>query len=188
MALAKLPETIKCLLENSPGANIFLGNRSNFENWLQVELCGKLSGPDINADSIEPESSMPRPIEGSIDIVFTHKREKYAIELKLVIASNKKAPKNKLKGKPKNKATSLHPIEMAISKLSHAMNERYYDHSALILITYPLNNAIEIKKFTEKLLASEWVKKCCVQDTVKHPTMFSAGANGAIYLLQLCRN
>lgn len=112
-------------LEKNDGLAIFARNRSKFEGWLKVELCGILSR---YFPTIIPEKEIDKDRKDKIDITF----DNWAIELKTVNTNYRGYGNVVNKQRPITK--NIKGIINDIEKLKTTN----YVHKAVLFIVFPV--------------------------------------------------
>ncbi|MFC2067208.1 hypothetical protein ACFLUO_09230 [Chloroflexota bacterium] len=133
--LTNIIQEIKPIIENNPGLVIFARERSKFEGWLKVEICGILSK---YFEDVTPE-------KGRIDICFGE----WGIELKTVNTNIRyDGVKNKIRPITKNTQGVIDDID----KLSKSTTPK----KAVMFVAFPIehdnkNWQIQLNRIKERL-------------------------------------
>ncbi len=176
MDLKVLTKEIANRLNNSNGIRAFCQHRAQgFENWIQVEACGILVDRGVAVENIMPER------ENTVDICFIDNHEKYAIELKVLIAHNVGVSR---------KETKASDLNLTLNNLKKLEKMNQFGHRATILVTYPLDpfSKREIEEFKKKKNYEE-ICKMTTNGFNDGFAFYVEGTNnvvtkGAVYLLQ----
>ena len=153
-------------IERSKGLEVYANGRNQFEQWMQIAVCGTLINEGARNIEVETDHGSSSP-----DICFESDNKKYAIELKVIVAQG---------GGGKS---DLGKISKDISKL----NGYGVDHGIILFAIFPFEAGEDVDSWanqndaTERRKHYDAIKEKLSQVIAPREFVFSNGVKGYVF-------